>query len=183
MGNRMTKIKLSPLMAFIGHWEIRASGRGLLLPVVAALAVTACSPETQSNAHAEEADEKVEAKVEVVHGTIEQRAIAEEMRGLVLARGIAQRLSEMCADFRIDESKMNAERQRLMSAAQKQFSSQKEFLDAAGAGDPAKTGEDMRRFFLDRGVKWESPPKDYCTLAQALHRDEASAGKYLVRRE
>lgn len=172
-------------LAMPGKGSEKRRGRGgmFLSFVAATLAVTACSPEAQSNGGAEKPAEKAEPKVEPASGTIAQGAVAEEMRNLVLARGIVQRLTEMCADFQMDESKMNAERQRLMGIAQKQFASQKEFLDAAGAGDPAKTGEDMRRFFLDRGVKWESPPKDYCTLAEALLGEEASAGKYLTKRK
>lgn len=184
-GHSMPRNETVATQSFFPARSIECSGKprrrgGVFLPfVAAALTITACSPEAQSNAGAEKRVEQVQPK----GGTIEQRAIAEEMRGLVLARGIVQRLTEMCADFQIDDSKMNAERQRLMDAAQKQFSSQKEFLDAAGAGNPAKTGEDMRRFFLDRGVKWESPPKDYCALAEALQRDQSSAGKYLIKRK
>ena len=184
MGSPMLRDQstLNPLslLALIGKKGSRSAVFGSLL--VATLALAACSPEAQSNAVVEKPVEKDVPQAEPASGTPAQRAVADEMRGLVLARGIVQRVTEKCADFQIDDSKMNAERERLTGLAQKQFSSQQEFLNAAGADKQEQMGEEMRRFFRDRGVTWDSPSKDYCKLGATLHADKDSAGKYLIKR-
>lgn len=111
--------------------------------------------------------------------SIEQHVVAEEMRQLVFTKAVAQRLSDLCADFQIDLTKLGAERDRLTDIAKQRFSSGKEFMTAAGADDGEAMGESMRRYFQSRGVKWESSSKDYCALANDLTAIGSPISQYL----
>lgn len=114
---------------------------------------------------------------------IHQHVTAAQMRETVLMKAITQRIAEMCADFTADDAKLNARRDLIMTAAKSQFASGQEFMNAAGINEKAKTGEELRRFFLDRGVKWESSPKEYCELANALTTVNAPVSEYLIKRK
>lgn len=100
--------------------------------------------------------------------TIEQHVIGMQMNETVLTRGILNRLHDLCADVVVDEEALAVQRDQIMSLAQQHFASQEAFMDAAGANERYKTGEDMRRFFFERGVVWDSSPEEYCTLASSL---------------
>lgn len=56
-------------------------------------------------------------------------------------------------------------------------------MNAAGINEKAKTSEELRRFFLDRGVKWASSPKEYCVLGSALKAVQAPVSEYLLKRD
>lgn len=115
--------------------------------------------------------------------SINQRVTAEQMRETVLIKAITQRIVEMCADFKADDTKLNSRRDLIMTTAKSQFASGQEFMDAAGINEKAKTSEDLRRFFLDRGVAWGSSSKEYCTLGTALKEIQAPASEYLLKRK
>ncbi len=100
--------------------------------------------------------------------TIEQKVIGAQMNQLVVHRGIASRLSDLCANVVLDEKAMVAQRRKISQAARHHFSTEQAFLEAAGINEQEKTGEAMRRFFFDRGVVWDSPSAEYCTLARSL---------------
>jgi hypothetical protein len=115
--------------------------------------------------------------------SINQRVTAEQMRETVLIKAITQRIIEMCADFKADDTKLNSRRDLIMATAKSQFTSGQEFMDAAGIDEKAKTSEDLRRFFLNRGVAWDSSAKEYCTLGNALKEIQAPASEYLLKRK
>lgn len=115
--------------------------------------------------------------------SINQRVTAEQMRETVLIKAITQRIVELCADFKADDTKLNSRRDLIMATAKNQFASGQEFMDAAGINEKAKTSEDLRRFFLDRGVAWDSSSKEYCTLGTALKAIQAPASEYLLKRK
>jgi len=115
--------------------------------------------------------------------SINQRVTAEQMRETVLMKAITQRIVEMCADFNADDAKLNDQRDLIMATAKSQFASSQAFMNAAGINDKAKTGEELRRFFLERGVMWESSPKEYCALGIALKTVQAPVSEYLLKRD
>lgn len=83
--------------------------------------------------------------------TVSQRVVAQEMNETVLSKGVAQRIVERCADFTVDDQKLSAKRDAVMGIAKTMFASGQAFMEAAGINEKAKMGEDLRRFFLDRG--------------------------------
>ena len=113
---------------------------------------------------------------------INQRVTAEQMRETVLIKAITQRIVEMCADFTADDTKLNSRRDLIMATAKSQFSSGQAFMNAAGINEKEKTGEELRKFFLNRGVKWDSSSKDYCILGAALVTVQAPESEYLRKR-
>lgn len=104
------------------------------------------------------------------------------MRETVLAKAVTQRIVDLCADFTANEDKLSARRDAVMTIAKTMFPSGQVFMEAAGINEKAKFGEDLRRFLLDRGVKWDSPSKEYCELAHALKAVGSRFGEYLSRR-
>ena len=104
--------------------------------------------------------------------SIEQRVLAERMKGIVLMRAVAVRIRDMCADVEVDEARLAAERDHVLELARERFASQTEAM-----------GEDMRRFFADRGLVWTSSSAEYCGLAEALAAAEAPVANYLILRE
>ncbi len=58
-----------------------------------------------------------------------------------------------------DDEKLSAKRDAVMGIAKTMFASGEAFMEAAGINEKAKMGEDLRRFFLDRGVAWDPPLK------------------------
>jgi len=114
--------------------------------------------------------------------TVGQQVTAAQMRDTVLAKAVTQRIVELCADFTADEAKLSARRDAVMAIAKTMFPSGKVFMEAAGINETAKFGEDLRRFFLDRGVEWNSPSKKYCELAHALKAVGSPFGDYLSGR-
>ncbi|MFV0284671.1 MAG: hypothetical protein ACK5JE_12945 [Castellaniella sp.] len=115
--------------------------------------------------------------------TITQRSIAQEMSETVLNYAILSRLKDMCANVVVDEAKLSAHRNHVVSLAQKVFSSTQDFMVAAGAGEKEKRGASMRRFFMDRGVKWTSSAKEYCELAQSLEETQSALSAYFQFRQ
>lgn len=114
--------------------------------------------------------------------TVSQRVVAQEMNETVLSKGVAQRIVELCADFTVDDQKLSAKRDVVMGIAKTMFASGDTFMEAAGINEKAKMGEDLRRFFLDRGVAWDSPSKKYCELADALKTAQSPVAHYLLKR-
>ncbi len=115
--------------------------------------------------------------------TISQRVTAQQMKEIVFTKAIAQRISELCADYTVDDAKLAEQRDAVMAIAQTSFSSGQSFMEAAGINEKAKMGEELRRFFLDRGVSWDSSAKQYCALAEALITVQAPVSTYLVKRK
>ncbi|MEM9797993.1 MAG: hypothetical protein AAF919_15985 [Pseudomonadota bacterium] len=114
--------------------------------------------------------------------TVAQRTVAEEMRLLLQVRAKLDRIRDMCADVVLDEAKLIAQRDHLISLAMDLFPSRDAFFEAAGLGKQAEMAEDVRRYFLDRGVSWTSPSDDYCTLADGLHTAHAPIAQYFDKR-
>ena len=114
--------------------------------------------------------------------TISQRVVAERMREIVFSKAVAQRIVEVCGDFAVDEEKLSGERDAVMSIAKTQFRSGQEFMDAAGINKKAEMGEDMRRYFSHRGLKWDSSSAEYCELANSLSNVQAPISIYLRKR-
>ncbi|MFK4823121.1 hypothetical protein ACI0FS_23635 [Ochrobactrum quorumnocens] len=114
--------------------------------------------------------------------TVSQSTVAKEMNETVVTKGVIQRIVEMCAEFASDDDKLSAKRDTVMSNAKTMFASGQAFMEAAGINEKAKTGEDLRRFFLDRGVTWDSPSEKYCELANTLMTVKSPVGDYLIRR-
>jgi hypothetical protein len=115
--------------------------------------------------------------------TVSQRVVAREMNETVFSKGVAQRIVELCADFTADDQKLSAKRDAVMGAAKTMFASGQAFMEAAGINEKAKMGEDLRRFFLDRGVAWDSPSEKYCELANALKTIQSPIANYLLKRQ
>lgn len=115
--------------------------------------------------------------------SIQQLVTAERMKEIVFSKAITQRIVELCADFTADDEKLNAQRDAIMTVAKTMFSSGQEFMEAAGINEKARLGEDMRRFFLDRGVAWDSSAKEYCTLGDTLKAVQAPVSEYLLKRK
>lgn len=111
--------------------------------------------------------------------TITQRALAQQMYETVLERAVVNRMADMCAEITVNETQLASQRDHIMSLAQQNFSSGEEFMRAAGSEEQEKMGEDMRRFFIQRGVKWDSSAEGYCELAHALIKAKAPVGTHL----
>ena len=112
--------------------------------------------------------------------TITQNAIAAEMYATVLTFATTSRLQDMCAEVEVDMEKLSERRSHLMTLAQSEFASQEDFMKAAGSDEQEKMGESMRRYFLERGVSWDSAAAEYCELAEVLIRSEAPLSKYFT---
>lgn len=115
--------------------------------------------------------------------TITQSALAQQMYETVLERAVISRMVDMCAEITVNEAQFAARRDHIMSLAQQNFSSGEEFMRAAGVEEQEKMGEDMRRFFFQRGVKWTSSAEEYCELAHTLIEAEAHFATHLETRE
>lgn len=115
--------------------------------------------------------------------TIEQSVVAEDMKELVLQRAILVRITEMCTEFSIDEAGLQERLTYLQSQAVENFSSREEFEEATGSNNPGILGEEMRQYFANRGLQWESSSEDYCELAQLLYDTPFGIGEFLTRAE
>lgn len=100
--------------------------------------------------------------------TVEQRVMTKEMYSLVLTRGIVQHIVKRCSEFKVNESAMAKVRAHIFQKAKPQFPSKEAFLIASGSDKKAELAEDIRRFFYERGLKWDDSREDYCELGSAL---------------
>ena len=115
--------------------------------------------------------------------TIIQSALAQQMYETVLERAVVNRMADMCAGITVNEAQFASQRDHILSLAQQNFSSGEEFIRAAGGEEQEKMGEDMRRFFFQRGVEWDSSAEDYCELAHTLIEADAPLATHLETRE
>lgn len=105
------------------------------------------------------------------------------MNSVVFSKAVTQRIVDLCADFTTDDQKFSEKRDSVVGIATRMFTSGPEFMDAAGINEKAKMTEDLRRFFSDRGVKWEAASEKYCELANSLVMVQSPFASYLLKRE
>ncbi|QWK81821.1 hypothetical protein [Ochrobactrum sp. BTU1] len=114
--------------------------------------------------------------------SITQRVVASEMNQIVFIKAITQRIAEQSPNYSIDDKKLDARRDSVMSIAKTMFSSGQAFMEAAGMNAKDKMSAELKLFFQTRGVNWSSSSAAYCELAEGLDVIKSPVSDYLVKR-
>jgi hypothetical protein len=156
----------------------------LLLPLISL--VVACGAAETKDAPPSSTEKKEETQKSapapfVPKGDLNdvQKTASIDMYNLMLGRAIAQRISEKCPAFAMTEATMEAERNRIIEIAKKNFASNETFMATMGEDGKSMLAKNLQQFFENRDVSWNSSEEAYCKVGKDLVGKAADGGQYL----